>query len=96
MPNKKSEMTANYVTQTLKDHGLLTKCVAFSGDNMNSNLGGINCFGNKNVFHALKHELNKELANAGCPAHNLHNSTQHGADTLPVDTEGRAGVAQSV
>jgi hypothetical protein len=38
-PNEKSEMIANCDTQTLKDHGLLTKCVAFFGGNMNTNFG---------------------------------------------------------
>jgi hypothetical protein len=49
------------------------KCVAFSGDNMNTNFGVINRSGSKNVFHALKHELKKELVSVGCPAHILHN-----------------------
>jgi hypothetical protein len=53
---------------------------------MNPNFGGINCSGNKNVFHALKYKLKKELVDAGCPPHILHNCTQHGADTLSVDT----------
>jgi hypothetical protein len=34
--------------------GLLTKCVAFSGDNMNTDFGGFNHSGNKNVMHSLK------------------------------------------
>lgn len=49
-PNKKSETTANCVTQTLKSHGLV-KCIAVSGDNTNTNFGGISCSGNKNVLH---------------------------------------------
>jgi hypothetical protein len=44
---------------------------------MNTNFGGIICSGNKNVFHALKHELKKELVSVGCPAQLLHNYTQH-------------------
>jgi hypothetical protein len=36
------------------------QCAAFSGDNMNSNFGGISCSGNQNVFHVLKCELKKE------------------------------------
>jgi hypothetical protein len=39
--NKKRGITTNYVTQTSKDHVFLTKCVAFSGDNKNTNFGGI-------------------------------------------------------
>jgi hypothetical protein len=86
-PNEKSEMIANCVTQTLKDHGLLAKCVAFSGDNTNTNFGGINHSGSKNVFHASKHELKKELVGAGCPSHILHSCTQHGAHMLSVDIQ---------
>jgi hypothetical protein len=81
--NEKSETTANYITRTLKDHGLLTKSIAFSGDNTNINFGGINRSGNKNIFHALKYKLKKELVGFGCPAHIL----QHGPDTLSVDIE---------
>jgi hypothetical protein len=31
---------------------------------MNTNFGRINCSGNKNVFHAMKYELKKELVGA--------------------------------
>jgi hypothetical protein len=72
-PNEKSEMIANCVTQPLKDHGLLTKCDAFSRNNTNTNFGGINRSGRKNIFHALEHELKKELVGGGCPEHIIHN-----------------------
>lgn len=54
-PNEKLEMIVDCVTQALKDHGLLTKCVVFSGDNTNTNFGGTHCYGSKDGFHALKH-----------------------------------------
>jgi hypothetical protein len=53
---------------------------------MNTNFGEVNCYGSKNVFHALKHELKKELHSVGCAAHTLHTCIQHGADILAVDT----------
>jgi hypothetical protein len=86
-PNEKSETSANYVTQALRDHGLLTKCDTFSGENINTNFGGINRFGNKNIFHAWKYEFKKEIVSAGCPVHFLHNCIQHRADTLSVDIQ---------
>jgi hypothetical protein len=67
--------------------GLLTKGFVFSGDKIITNFGRINYSGTKNVSHALKHELKKELVSVGCPAHNLCSCIQHGVDTLSVDTE---------
>jgi hypothetical protein len=81
-------MIADCVTQTLKDHGLHTERVEFSGDNTNTDFGGINRSGNKNVFHDLKHELQKELVSAGCPAYTLTTAyIQHEADTMSVDID---------
>jgi hypothetical protein len=80
-------MTANCVTQTLKDHSLLTKSATFSGDNTNTNLGGINRSENKNVIKTLKHELKKELVGATCPVHILQNCIQYGAHILSADIE---------
>jgi hypothetical protein len=68
----------------LKGHGLLTKCAAFFGGNTNTDFGEISCSGNKNIFHALKYGLEKELVGVGCPAHILHNCIQHGTGTLSV------------
>jgi hypothetical protein len=79
--NANSDTIANCVTQTLKDYGLLTKCVDFSYDNTNTSFGKINRSGSKNVFHALKHEVQKELAAFGCPPHAFHKCIQLGEDT---------------
>jgi hypothetical protein len=35
----------------------------------------------------LKHEFKKELVDAGCPAHILHNYIQHGTNTLSLAIE---------
>jgi hypothetical protein len=86
-PNEKPETIVNSVMETLKDYDLLTKCVAFSGNNTNANFGGINCSGNKNVHHALKLELKKKLDHLGCPVHILHSCIQHRADALSMNIE---------
>jgi hypothetical protein len=83
--NEKPETKVNCVTQTPKDHDHLIKCVEFSGDN--TFILGESIALELNVFHALEHVLNKELVGAGCPAHVLHNSIQHGGDTLSLGIE---------
>lgn len=75
-------MTGKYVTQTLKGHGLVTECVALSGDNKNTSFIGSSCSGNKNVFHCLNYELKKELLSVGCWADILNNSIHHRTDNV--------------
>jgi hypothetical protein len=81
-PNEKSGMTANCITQMLKDHGLLTKCIALSGDNMNTDFGGNICSGNKNVFHALKCELKKKLASAAVDVQHTSFTTAYSMEQM--------------
>jgi len=68
--------------QTLNKYKLGDKCIAFVGDNTNTNFGGINRKEGCNIFTNLKNNLNKELVCIGCPAHILHNSIHHGVDQL--------------
>jgi hypothetical protein len=76
--NGKSGRRANCVTHALENHGLSIKCVAFSGDNMKTNFGGINLAENQNVFHALENELKKESVDV---------DAQHAALTAVSSTE---------
>lgn len=88
-PNETAETIAKYLNETLAKNNLSEKCIAFTGDNCNTNFGGIrrNEDGN-NVFANLKRLLqNKTLIGVGCPAHILNNCVHHGADTINVDIE---------
>ncbi|KAL0902496.1 hypothetical protein ABMA27_000350 [Loxostege sticticalis] len=85
--NKTSDTIVEIILKQLREHDLLSKCVAFSGDNCNTNFGGNSRAGTKNVFYKLKGQLNPNVVGVGCSAHVLHNAIHHGCDTLPIDVE---------
>jgi hypothetical protein len=88
MPNETAQTISTYILETLKKHGLINKCVAFSGDNTNTNFGGLNRNPGENIFTYLKSGLeNDNLVGVGCPAHILHNTIQHGCDQLSFDVD---------
>lgn len=63
-------------------------CIAFCGDNTNTNFGGLTRAGQNNVFKKLKTTLHGGIEGVGCPAHILHNSICTAADRLSCDIEG--------
>lgn len=64
------------------------KCVAFSADNTNTNVGGLNRKPGGNIYTYLKSDLeNNLLVGVGCPAHILYNTIQHGCYQLSFDIE---------
>ncbi|XP_025029754.1 uncharacterized protein LOC107326422 [Python bivittatus] len=78
---------SQYLWQTLAGYELSSKCVAFAGDTVNVNFGGVSRKDGKNVFSCLKENLNQPIVAVGCPVRVLHNCIQHGADLLKVDVE---------
>ena len=87
-PNEKAETIATYIIDTVKKFGIENKCVAFAGDNTNTNFGGLGRASGNNVLTHLQNNLNKKLVGMGCPAHVLHNCVQHGLDSgLSADIE---------
>jgi hypothetical protein len=77
-PNETAHTIAAYVSETLSNYGLLSKCVAFTGDNCNTMFGGLKkvekMFANLNI-------IKPSLIGVGCPAHVLNNCIQHGTNT---------------
>uniref|UniRef100_A0A8C9YPE1 Uncharacterized protein n=1 Tax=Sander lucioperca TaxID=283035 RepID=A0A8C9YPE1_SANLU len=72
-PNETAETIAKYLTETLAKNYLSEKCIAFTGNNCNTNFGGLRRDeAGKNVFANLKRLLN---------------CAHHGADTIDVDIE---------
>lgn len=71
----------------IKKHEIENKVVAFYGDNCNTNFGGVNRRGIKNVYSRLKEALRINMKDIGCSAHIVHNTIQHAVDGLPVETE---------
>lgn len=85
--NETSDTIVEIILKQLREHDLLSKCVAFSGDNCNTNFGGNSRAGTNNVFYKLKGQLNPNIVGVGCSAHVLHNAIHHGCDTLAIDVE---------
>ncbi|XP_030049150.1 protein FAM200B-like [Microcaecilia unicolor] len=92
-PDETAESISTCIKNTLDRHSLFQKCIAFAGDNCNTNFGGVQLrAAGQNVFANLKKMKGKSSGNGtlveiGCPAHVLNNCIQHGADTLDVDIE---------
>lgn len=76
-----------YIHENLQKHNLLSKCIAYSGDNANLNFGGSNQKEGNNVFTHLKNTVNEDMIGVKCPAHIVHNTVQHGSDCLPFYVE---------
>jgi len=87
LPNETAETISDYLMESLSELKLLKKCIAFSGDNCNTNFGGLKRAGKKNVNTHLKNLMNKNIFGIGCPVHIAHNAAKHGIDTLMFDTE---------
>lgn len=87
LPNETADTIATFIKDALDKHDLGPKCVAFSGDNCNTNFGGIRRGDGNNVFANLKRSLNPNLIGIGCPAHILNNCVHHGVDRLSIDIE---------
>ena len=77
---------ANAVKETLQKRRLFDKCISFTGDNCNTNFGGIRRRRGYNVFTHLKSEV-PALVGVGCPAHILNNCLHHGVNQMSLDLE---------
>lgn len=87
VPDETAETLVNLVNDQLRKYNITEKCVAFSGDNCNTNFGGRQRVGTNNVFFKLKEKLSKDIIGIGCPAHVLNNAVHHGCDILPIEVE---------
>lgn len=86
VPNERAVTIHSLLMKCLTDTGCLSKCVAFGGDNCNTNFGSRRHTGTNNVFSLLQDSI-KFIKGSGCPAHVLNNTIQHAVDRLPVDIE---------
>ena len=91
-PNETADTISTCIKNSLDKHHLFQKCMAYAGDNCNTNFGDVRrkADGN-NVFAKL--QMMKSNANLaplvgiGYPAYVLNNAAHHGADTLDLDIE---------
>ncbi|KAE9531248.1 hypothetical protein AGLY_010454 [Aphis glycines] len=77
LPRETAELIHNKIVSVLKKFELEEKIISFSGDNTNTNFGGI----------ARKDKNNRNILGLGCCAHVIPNSIQYAADSLPIDIE---------
>lgn len=82
-----SDIIVQLLKHTLEKCNITAKLVSFCADNTNTNFGGKNRGGKKNVYYKLKSQLNEHLLGIGCAAHICHNTLQSGCDGLPFDVE---------
>lgn len=85
--DEKSETICNLIINTLEYSNLISKCIAFTGDNCNTNFGGVDRRGTNNIFRRLETYLKKPLIGIGCPVHLLNNCVHHALDGLTIDVE---------
>ena len=61
--------------------------MCFTGDNTNTNFGGVLRRGKENIHCKLKKDFGRHIIGVGCGAHITHNSIQTGCEMLPIDFE---------
>ncbi len=62
-------------------------CVAFCGDNCNTNFGDAMRRRKENVFAKMKIIIHADVQDVGCPVHIMHDCIQTAAGTLDYDIE---------
>jgi hypothetical protein len=65
--------------------------IAISGDNTNTNLGGLKRKGTNNAFCRIKEDLNRVVTGLGFVAHMIHNCAHSSINRIPLDIEGLVG-----
>ncbi len=87
LPDEKAKTIADLLLKTLhKLENNFVECVAFGGDNCNTNFGSFSHSGKNNVFSILKENISN-MQGSGCSAHVLNNCIQNSVDALDVDVE---------
>lgn len=87
LPGETSDLIFNYLKGILKNNNLESKLAAYCADNANTNFGGLQRKGTKNIFFKLNESLNQSILGVGCAAHIIHNSIHTAANLLPIDIE---------
>ncbi|KAL4091716.1 hypothetical protein QTP88_026364 [Uroleucon formosanum] len=82
-----SDIIVFYVADVLREHNILSKIVAFCGNNTNCNFGGSEKKGKNNVFAKLNQIMGRSLIGIGRVAHVIHNAIKCATDCLPFDIE---------
>lgn len=81
-----SDIIVDLIKKEMSEYNITKKLVAFCGDNVNTNFGGVNRGGKNNVYAKLK-ENYPNLIGIGCAAHIVHNALQSACEQLDFDVE---------
>lgn len=87
LPGETSDILVEHLLKCIKKYSIDSKVVCLCADNTNTNFGGVNRHGQKNVYRKLQKALSRPILGIGCSAHILHNSVQTACDALPIDIE---------
>ena len=68
-------------------HHLQLKLLGLVADNTNTNFGGAERRGDKNVFKKVTKKIGHNFIGVGCGAHIVHNSAKTTSDMLPADVK---------
>ncbi len=82
-----SDILSEYVLSVLEKYVLQQKLLGFVADNTNTNFGGAERKGQKNLFKKLTDKMNRNVIGVSCGAHIVHNAAKTACDMLPVDVE---------
>lgn len=74
--------------EIVKRFGIENKIVGISGDNTNTNFGGLKRKGKNNVFTKVREQLERKILGLGCIAHMIHNCAHLAINSIPIDVEG--------
>lgn len=87
LPGETSELISDYLYTTLRSHNIDSKLVALCADNTNTNFGGAQRKGTKNVLAKINAKLAQNVIGIGCAAHIINNAIRTAADLMPLDIE---------
>lgn len=83
--NETSNTIANMLIENMEAKKIEDRCIGLSGDNTNTNFGGLNQRGSNNIFAHLKNHFDKDLFGVGCPAHLVNNCAHYGITALKLN-----------
>lgn len=85
--NETSQTITEVVLAVLNKFHIQDKCIAFGGDNTNTNFGSVQRNPGENIFTKLQEALGKKIAGIGCGDHILNNAIHYSFEFMNVDID---------
>lgn len=87
LPEVSSEISNEYICNTLLKIYFVSKCISLSADISKTNFGGPNRLGKNNLFKKFNNSCSTSIVGVGCVAHILNNCIQNSIDILSFAIE---------